>query len=61
MPRVARDSACAPVAESRRRQDAACAEVARVSDRSDGPYAGVHRMTALEWLARGAAHVRERF
>ena len=32
----------------------------RVADRSDGPDAGVHRMTALEFLARGVDHVPER-
>ena len=58
--RVARYSARAPMAESRRRYDAARAEVERVSDRVDGPYAGVHRMTALEFLARWVNHVPER-
>ena len=58
--RVARSSARAPVAESRLRYDAERAEVERVADRSDGPYAGVHRMTALEFLARGVDHVPER-
>ena len=58
---VARYSARAPVAESRLRYDAARAEVELVSDRSDGPYAGVHRMTALEFLARGVDHVPERY
>ena len=32
-----------------------------VSDRSDGPYAEVHRMTALEFLARWVDHVPERY
>ena len=59
--RVARYSVRAPMAESRRRDDAARAEVERVSDRSDGPYAGVHRMTALEFLARWVNHVPERY
>jgi hypothetical protein len=59
--RVARDSARAPVAESRLRYDAERAEVELVSDRNDGPYAGVHRMTALAFLARGVDHVPERY
>ena len=50
--RVARYSARAPVAESRLRYDAERAEVELVADRVDGPYAGVHRMSALEFLAR---------
>ena len=58
--RVARDSARAPVAESRLRYDAERAEVERVADRNDGPYAGVHRMMALEFLARWVDHVPER-
>ena len=61
MLRVARYSAHAPVAESRLRYHAERAEVERVSDRSDGPYAGVHRMTALEFLARWVDHVPERY
>ena len=32
-----------------------------VADRADGPYAGVHRMAALEFLARWAAQVPERY
>jgi len=59
--RVARYSARAPVAESRLRYDAERAEVELVADRSDGPYAGVHRMTALEFLARWVDHVLERY
>jgi hypothetical protein len=59
--RVARSSARAPVAESRLRYDAERAEVERVADRNDGPYAGLHRMTALEFLARGVDHVPERY
>ena len=59
--RVARYSARAPVAESRLRYHAERAEVELVSDRSDGPYAGVHRMTALEFLARWVDHVPERY
>lgn len=59
--RVARYSARAPVAESRLRYDADRAEVELVSDRGDGPYAGVHRMSALEFVARWADHVPERY
>ncbi len=59
--RVARYSARAPVAESRLRYDAERTEVERVADRSDGPYAGVHRMTALEFLARWEDRVPERY
>ena len=58
--RVARYSARAPVAEGRLRYDAERAEVELVADRLDGPYAGVHRMTALEFLARWVDHVPER-
>ncbi len=50
----------APVAESRRRDDAERAEVERGSDARDGPDAGVHRLSALECLARGVDHVPER-
>jgi hypothetical protein len=59
--RVARYSARAPVAESRLRYDAARAEVELVSDRNDGPYAGVHRFSALEFIARWVDHVPERY
>jgi hypothetical protein len=59
--RVARYSARAPVAESRLRYDAERAEVELVSDRNDGPYAGVHRMTALEFIARWVDHVPEHY
>jgi hypothetical protein len=59
--RVARYGARAPVAESRLRYDAERAEVELVADRTDGPYAGVHRMTALEFLARWVDHVPERY
>jgi hypothetical protein len=59
--RVARYCPRAPVAESRVRYDAARAEVELVADRADGPYAGVHRMTALEFLARWVDHVPERY
>jgi hypothetical protein len=56
-----RRSARAPVAESRLRYDAGRAEVELVADRADGPYAGVHRMMALEFLARWVDHVPERY
>ena len=59
--RVARYSARAPVAESRLRYDATRAEVELVSDRNDGPYAGVHRFSALEFIARWVDHVPERY
>ncbi len=59
--RVARYSARAPVAEARLRYDAERAEVELVADRNDGPYAGVHRMTALEFLARWVDHVPARY
>ena len=61
MLRVARSSARAPVAESRLRYDAERAEVELVSDRNDGPYAGVHRFSALEFIARWVDHVPERY
>ena len=61
MLRVARYSARAPVAESRWRYDAERAEVERVADRVDGSDAGVHRMAALEFLARWVDHVPERY
>ena len=32
-----------------------------VADRVDGPYAGVHRMTVLEFIARWVDHVPERY
>jgi hypothetical protein len=54
-------SARAPVAESRLRYHAERAEVELVADRNDDPYAGVHRMTALEFLARWVDHVPERY
>ncbi|HEY3217404.1 MAG TPA: transposase [Candidatus Eisenbacteria bacterium] len=59
--RVARYSARAPVAESRLRYHAERAEVELVSDRNQGPYAGVHRLSALEFLARWLDHVPERY
>ncbi|HEY3215729.1 MAG TPA: transposase [Candidatus Eisenbacteria bacterium] len=59
--RVARYSARAPVAESRLGYDADRAEVELISDRRDGPYAGVHRMAALEFIARWVDHVPERY
>ncbi len=59
--RVARYSARAPVADSRLRYDAERAEVELVSDRNEGPYAGVHRFSALEFIARWLDHVPERY
>ncbi|NIR60511.1 MAG: transposase [Gammaproteobacteria bacterium] len=59
--RVARYSARAPIAESRLRYDAARGEVELVADRVEGPYAGVHRMTALEFLARWVDHVPDHY
>jgi hypothetical protein len=58
---MARYLARAPVTEGRLRYEAERAEVERVSDRLEGPYAGVHRMTALEFIARWVAHVPERY
>ncbi len=49
---MARYGARAPVADSRLRYDAARADVELVSDRSEGPDAGVHRFSALEFIAR---------
>ena len=59
--RVARDSARAPVAESRLRYHAERAEVEWVSDAREGPYVGVHRLSALEFLARWVDPVPERY
>ena len=59
--RVARYSARAPIAEGRLRSHAECAEAELVADRLDGPCAGVHRMKALEFLARWVDHVPERY
>jgi hypothetical protein len=59
--RVARYAARASVADSRLRYDAERAEVELVSAARDGPYVGVHRMTALEVLARWADHVPGRY
>ncbi|MFM7295672.1 MAG: transposase [Planctomycetota bacterium] len=55
--RVARYGARAPVAESRLRYDAERAEVELAADASEGPYAGVHRMAAVEFLARLVDHI----
>ena len=44
----------APVAESRLRYHAERAEIELISDARAGPYVGVHRMSALEFLARWA-------
>jgi hypothetical protein len=59
--RMAIYCALAPVAESRLRYDVARAEVELVADRTEGPYAGVHRMAALEFVARWVDHVPERY
>ena len=59
--RVARSCARAPVAESRLTYHAERAEVAVDSGTSEGPYAGVHRMSALEFIARWLEHVPERY
>jgi hypothetical protein len=59
--RVARYGARAPVAEGRLRYDAERAEVELASDARDGPYAGVHRMSAPEFVARWVDHVPERY
>ncbi len=59
--RVARYSARAPVAELRLRYHAERAEVEWVSDAREGPFAGVHRLAALEFVARGVDHVPERY
>ena len=58
---MARYSARAPVAESRLRYHAERAEVEWVSDAREGPYVGVHRLSALEFLARWVDHVPERY
>ena len=58
--RVAHYGARAPVAQSRLRYDAERAEVELVSDASAGPHAGVHRLTALEFLARRVDHIVDR-
>ena len=55
--RVACYGARAPVAESRLRYDAEHAEVELSSDAVDGPYAGVHRMAAVEFVARLVQHI----
>jgi hypothetical protein len=59
--RVARYGARAPVAEGRLRYHAERAEVELVSDAREGPYVGVHRMSALEFVARFLDHVPERY
>ena len=46
-----------PCRESRLRYDAERAEVELVSDASKGPYPGVHRFSALEFLARRVDHI----
>ena len=46
-----------PAAPSRLRYDAEHAEVELSSDAVDGPYAGVHRMAAVEFVARLVQHI----
>jgi hypothetical protein len=55
--RVARYAARVAVAEGRLRYDAERAVVELVADRVEGPYAGVHRLGAVEFLARWVEHV----
>jgi hypothetical protein len=45
------------VAESRLHYDAERTEVELILDRADGPFAGMHRLGALEFLARWVGHV----
>jgi hypothetical protein len=59
--RMARYGAHVLVAESRLRYDAHRAEVELVTDRSEGPYPGIHRFSALEFIARRVDHVPERY
>jgi len=59
--RVARYGARAPIAEDRLRYHAERAEVELASDAASGPYVGVHRMDALEFLARWVTHVPEHY
>lgn len=59
--RVARYGARAPVAEDRLRYHAERAEVEIASDAASGPYAGVHRLDALEFLARWVTHVPDHY
>ena len=61
MLRVARYCAGSTVAESRPSYDAARAEVELAPGKSDGPRAGMHRITALECIARWLGHVPERY
>jgi len=58
---VARCGARAAVAESRLRYQPERAEVELVSDARAGPYVGVHRLAALEFVARWVDHVPERY
>jgi len=53
--------AYAPRAAHPRQPVAERAEVELVSDRTDGPFAGVHRLSALEFLARWVDHVPEHY
>ena len=59
--RVARYGARAPIAEDRLRYHAGRAEVELASDAASGPYVGVHRMDALEFLARWVTHVPDQY
>ncbi len=59
--RVARYGALASAPESRLRYHAERAEVELISDARAGPYVGVHRLAALEFLARWVDHVPERY
>ena len=59
--RVARYGARAPIAEDRLRYHAERAEVELASDATSGPYVGVHRMDALEFLARWVTHVPDHY
>jgi hypothetical protein len=59
--RVARYGARAPIAEDRLRYHAERAEVELASDAASGPYVGVHRLSALEFLARWVTHVPDHY
>jgi hypothetical protein len=59
--RVARYGARAPIAEDRLRYHAERAEVELASDATSGPYVGLHRLDALEFLARWVHHVPDHY
>jgi Putative transposase/Transposase zinc-binding domain len=59
--RVARYGARAPIAEGRLRYHPERAQVELVSDAARGPYVGVHRLDALEFLARWVHHVPDHY